>query len=77
VYYDKGWQAYIDDKPVPHIRADYLLRAMRIPEGNHIVEFKFSPRSYHTGEKVSLASSLLMILLAIGIFYREFRKEDK
>jgi hypothetical protein len=76
IYYDKGWQAFIDGKPTPHFRADYVLRAMRIPNGNHTVEFKFHPKSYFLGEKVSLASSLLLLLLAIGIGYREF-KESK
>ncbi len=74
VYYDKGWEAYIDGNPVPHFRADYLLRSMRIPEGKHTVEFRFHPKSYFIGEKVSLASSLLLILLAIGTGYREWRK---
>lgn len=74
VYYDKGWEAYIDGNPVPHFRADYLLRSMRIPEGKHTVEFRFHPKSYFIGEKVSLASSLLLILLAIGTGYREWKK---
>jgi len=75
VYYDKGWQAYIDEKPVSHFRADYLLRAMRVPEGNHVIEFRFHPRSYYIGEKVSLASSLLLFLLALGVGYLEFKKK--
>ncbi len=75
VFYDKGWQAYIDGTPAPHIRADYLLRAMKIPEGSHTVEFKFHPKSYYLGEKVSLASSLLMLLLAAGVFYMEWKKK--
>jgi hypothetical protein len=74
IYYDKGWQAYIDEKPVSHFRADYILRALRVPAGNHTIEFKFHPKSYFTGEKVSLASSILLILLITGIGYREWKK---
>jgi hypothetical protein len=74
VFYDKGWQAYIDGNPVPHFRANYLIRSMRIPAGNHVVEFKFHPKSYFIGEKVSLASSLLLILLALGTGYLEWKK---
>ncbi len=74
VYYDKGWQAYIDDQPVPHFRANYLLRAMRVPAGKHVIEFRFHPRSYYLGEKVSLACSLLLVLMVIGTGYFEYKK---
>jgi hypothetical protein len=77
VYYDKGWQAYIDNKPVSHFRADYLVRAMRVPAGNHTIEFKFHPASYYTGEKVALASSLILILLIAGTTYMEWKKSRK
>jgi hypothetical protein len=75
VYYDKGWQAYLDGKPVSHFRANYLLRAMRVPEGKHIIEFKFHPNSYFMGEKVSMASSLLLLLLAAGTGWMEWKKK--
>jgi len=77
VYYDKGWQAYIDGKPVQHFRANYLLRAMRIPSGSHTIEFKFHPNSYFIGEKISLASSLVLILLLLGTGWVEYRKAGK
>ena len=35
VYYDKGWKAYVDGKEVPILRADYILRALQLPGGNH------------------------------------------
>jgi hypothetical protein len=75
VYYDRGWQAYVDDKPVSHMRANYLLRALRVPAGRHTLEFKFHPKSYFIGEKVSLASSLLLVLMILGVGYREWRKK--
>ena len=65
IYYPKGWKSFIDGKETPHIQADYVLRAMVIPAGKHQVEFKFEPSSYYVGNKVSLASSILL-LLAIG-----------
>jgi uncharacterized membrane protein YfhO len=74
VYYDKGWNAFIDGKPVPHFRVNYVLRAMRVPAGNHTIEFRFEPSVYYTGEKISLAgSAILLILFSAGIFM-EFRK---
>ncbi|NUQ25766.1 MAG: YfhO family protein [Saprospiraceae bacterium] len=63
---NKGWQAYIDGKPVAHIRANYLLRAMRIPAGSHTIEFKFDPQAFKTGKAVSFASSLLLLLALFG-----------
>ena len=58
---DKGWQAYIDDQPVEHIRVNYVLRALKIPAGKHKVEFKFAPRSYSLGLKITLVFSLLIL----------------
>jgi hypothetical protein len=75
IYYDKGWQSYIDGKPAPHFRADYILRAMRVPAGNHTLEFRFHPKSYYLGEKVSLASSLILLILAVGTGWVEWRKK--
>jgi hypothetical protein len=65
IYYPKGWKSFIDGKETPHIQADYVLRAMVVPTGKHQIEFKFEPSSYFVGNKVSLASSILL-LLAIG-----------
>ncbi|MGE5394100.1 MAG: hypothetical protein ACM3P1_05100 [Candidatus Saccharibacteria bacterium] len=70
IYYPKGWVSLIDGKETNHISADFVLRAMVIPAGKHQIEFKFEPQSYFMGNKVSMASSILL-LLAIGgyIFY--------
>jgi hypothetical protein len=74
IYYDKGWRAFVDGKEVPHFRADYILRAMRVPAGSHTIEFKFHPNSYFMGEKISFASSLILILLALGAGWMEWKK---
>ena len=66
IYYEKGWNAYVDGKLTPHFRANFVLRAMIVPAGKHLVEYKFEPKVYAVGEKVSFASSLLLILLVIG-----------
>jgi len=67
IYYSPGWNAYVDGKKTPHFRADYILRAMIVPAGDHQLEFRFEPRSFYTGEKVSLAASLITILLTLGV----------
>jgi hypothetical protein len=67
IYYPKGWNAYIDGQPAPHFRANYVLRAMVLPAGEHQLRFKFEPMVYAAGEKISLASSALLIILAIAM----------
>jgi hypothetical protein len=75
IYYDKGWKMYIDGKEQPYFRADYVLRAAQIPVGNHKVEFIFHPASYYTGEKISLAGSILLVLALGGAVYAEGKKK--
>jgi hypothetical protein len=47
---------------------------MILPAGEHIVEFKFEPKSYFTGNKISFASSILLMLAIAGYAFSEFRK---
>lgn len=61
IYYP-GWRSYIDGEEVAHGRADYILRAMNVPAGKHVVEFVFDPQSLHITETVAyVALSLLLI----------------
>jgi hypothetical protein len=73
VYYDKGWNAYIDGKKTGHIRANYILRAIPVPAGEHIIEFRFEPNSYYKGNTVTMASSILLILALAGYIFMEYR----
>jgi uncharacterized membrane protein YfhO len=77
IYYEKGWNAYVDEKLTPHFRTDYVLRAMIIPAGKHEIVFKFEPKVYSIGESISLISSLLLIILLIGGLYCEFMQTYK
>lgn len=77
IYYDKGWEAFIDGEIVPHFRVNYILRALILPEGEHTVEFKFHPKSYFVGNKISLASSILLLLAIAGYALSKFRKRTK
>lgn len=75
IYYNKGWKMYIDGVEKSYFRADYVLRAAQIPVGNHKVEFIFHPTSYYAGEKISLAGSILLVLLLGGALYMELKRK--
>ena len=77
IYYANGWKAYIDGKEVPYFRVNYVLRGLVLPAGDHTVEFKFHPESYYTGNTISLASSLLLILAIAGYAFSEYRRKTK
>jgi hypothetical protein len=66
VYYPNGWNVYIDGEPAEHFRANWILRAMVVPAGKHTIEFKFEPAIYSTGEAISYASSILLLVLVVG-----------
>jgi len=74
IYYPKGWIAKIDGTETSILRANYILRSMVIPSGNHEIVFEFKPKSYEIGNKISFASSLLLILAIAGVILFEFRK---
>jgi hypothetical protein len=76
IYYPEGWKATIDGKEAPFIRANYVLRAMEIPAGNHEVVFRFEPDSYFVGNKISLFSSLLVFALLGTTLFLSFRKKE-
>ncbi len=70
IYYADGWNAYLDGQPAPHFRADFVLRAMQVPAGAHRIDFKFEPKEFATGNAVSLAASIgvLLVLLGAGVY---------
>lgn len=77
IYYPLGWTATIDGKVADLIRVNYVLRAMYIPAGTHTIEMKFDLPSYHTGERISLICSFLLIGGLIGVVLLEVVKKKK
>ena len=73
IYYP-GWQSTIDGEEAPHGRANYILRAMNVPAGKHVVEFKFDPTSLHVTENIAFISLGLLALLAIITIIMKFKK---
>ena len=70
IYYPHGWHAFIDGVSANISNVDYVLRGMKVPAGEHIIEFKFDPEVVHTGSTIALASSVLVFMLIIlGIIF--------
>ncbi len=63
---DKGWNAYLDGEKVEHIRADYLLRALKVPAGQHKIEFRFEPETFLLGQRISLIFSSIILFGVLG-----------
>lgn len=74
IFYDKGWNAYIDNKLVPHYNVNYVLRGMKIPAGNHRIVFKFEPKVIQKGGLISLSSYGLLLFIAVGWIFYERKK---
>ena len=75
IYY-KDWKAYIDGKNVDFAKANYVLRAMVIPAGNHKIEFKFEPAIFFLGKNISNIASWLVLLILIVAIAVEFKRSN-
>lgn len=61
--YYPGWKAYIDGEVVPILRADYLLRAIRLSAGQHRITFSYKPMSFYVGSTISIFTILILTYL--------------
>jgi len=77
IYYPHGWKFLIDEKEVPYIKADYLLRAVHVPAGNHNIRMFFEPEVIEKGKWISLLCFALFIVLSGFGLYSLYRKRSK
>ena len=77
IYYGKGWNAYIDNQPAEHFRCNYVLRGMRVPGGNHTIDFKFEPEAYKQGEAMGYTFSIILLLAILGAVVLDFRQVSR
>ena len=79
IWTTKGWKMTIDGQEHPLLRANYILRCAMIPSGEHEIVMEYAPRAYMVGNKVSFASSLILVLGLIGalVFTFKPKKEKK
>jgi hypothetical protein len=72
-----GWQSFVDGKPTPVLKANYLFRAIALPEGEHEVIIAFQPKWFYTGAAVSGLSLILLIVLGLFRFSEKKTFSDK
>ena len=77
IWTSKGWKMYIDGQEQPLLRANYLLRAALVPSGEHEIMMEYAPKAYKTGNTVTFASSLIMILGLIGAILFTIKKKKQ
>lgn len=75
MYYENGWNVYINGEKDSMLRANYVLRGLQIPAGKHTIEFKFEPEVVKTGSTIALMSSIGMLLLIGAGVYLERKKK--
>ena len=77
IYYKEGWKAYIDGKETPILRANYVLRALEVPAGEHTIELRCEPDTLKTFNIINLIGSILIVVFLIGAIALPFIKKRK
>ena len=79
IYTRQGWSAKIDGVEAMPLRADYILRALELPQGKHTVEWHYRAPRWSLVEGITLAFSLtiLVSLVLILIYYIRNARRQK
>lgn len=75
IYYPDGWKVTVDGKPATLARANYILRALYLPAGKHVVEMTFDPQSLHTTEAIAYGALILLLIAIFGAITLTIRKQ--
>jgi len=76
IYYNRGWNAYLDGQKADYVKTNYALRGIAIPAGKHTVDFRFEPTAYKTGNAISFwGVALIYLILAVALFLL-FKKKN-
>ena len=79
IYYAPDWRAYIDGQPAEYLRVNYILRAMVVPAGDHTIEFRNEAPTQHKWDKITIASSIVLVVVILGsiaLWVIKRRKEE-
>ena len=76
IYYP-GWTCTIDGVKAEIARADYVLRAIRIPAGKHTVVMTFDPQTVHITEAIAYGALAVLVLLLIAFLFLAYHRPIK
>ena len=68
VYFPEGWSVTVDGEPAEYFAADYILRGMVLPEGEHTVAFRYENKAFSLGWKVSLVCAAVLAALYVYMY---------
>ena len=80
IYFPWGWKATIDGEPVEIARVNYVLRALKVPAGEHSINFKFEPDTVIAADRIAYFAICIMYIAAIasiGVAMWRKRKTNK
>jgi hypothetical protein len=77
IYYPNGWEAFIDGKKTPYVKANYALRGLCIPAGKHTIDFIFDPASVRKGEAFSRYMHIFSVLFVFLCLFQAWRSRNK
>lgn len=76
IYYNRGWNAYVDGQKADYVKTNYALRGIAIPAGKHTVDFRFEPTAYKTGNAISFWGVVLIYLILAVALFLLFKKKN-
>lgn len=65
--YLEGWSAYIDGEETKVYRTNYLFKGIEVPEGTHVITFKYTPK--YIKSSLIISGIFYIITLALFIFF--------
>lgn len=74
IYYPENWKAFIDGKETEIFPVNYVLRGIKVPAGQHKIEFRYRDEAAEKAENINLIGSILVTLVIIGALGFSFRK---
>jgi uncharacterized membrane protein YfhO len=59
-----GWRAWVNDREVQVLRANYLFRAVELPVGTQRVRLLYDPMSFKVGVGLAIATTIVLLALS-------------